>query len=107
MNTVISKQTINGQFKATFQFNSPVSRENSFTSTFLSNDATSEIEVTIDMNTGLGFFEWEIPELDEYASGGLWFEDRTLTDYDGVFALPQQLISFLEENSFDMTWAKD
>lgn len=37
-----------------------------------------------------------------YAEGGLWFKDKTLTDYDGVFALLPTVIEILEENGFDL-----
>jgi len=41
-----------------------------------------------------------------YAEGGLWFKDKTLTDYDGVFALLPVVIEILEENGFDCEYAK-
>ncbi len=45
--------------------------------------------------------EWDIPEVEEFASIGLWFDDKKeMTDYDGVFELPEQVIGLLEEQGF-------
>jgi len=41
-----------------------------------------------------------------YAEGGLWFRDKELTDYDGVFALLPTIIAILEEHSYDCEYAK-
>lgn len=41
-----------------------------------------------------------------YAEGGLWFKDKTLTDYDGVFALSFRIIELLEENGYNADYAK-
>ena len=38
---------------------------------------------------------------DWYAEGGLWFEGNTLTDYDGVFSLPDFVIDKLKEWGYD------
>lgn len=38
-----------------------------------------------------------------YSSGGLWFTDGALTDYDGVFELPQAIVSKLESLGIDVT----
>lgn len=38
-----------------------------------------------------------------YASGGLWFDDnRKLTDYDGIFSLPDYIGEKLEEHGYDV-----
>jgi len=42
-----------------------------------------------------------------YAEGGLWFKGKTLTDYDGVFALSPVIVEILEENGFDLTEMKE
>lgn len=33
----------------------------------------------------------------EHAEIGLWFEDKELADYDGVFQLPSDLVAWLKE----------
>ena len=45
---------------------------------------------------------------DEGGSGGLWFDgDEELTDWDGVFMLPQDVIDLCETCFFFMHIAKD
>ena len=93
------------EFKGKFTFNSPINRETSYGSTPLADNVESEMEVVVNSD-GKGWFDWYIEELDEYEEGGLWFEKNELTDYDGVFSLPEQLITFLEEQGYNMNYAK-
>lgn len=93
------------EFRGTLTFNSPINKETSFGSTPLADDVQSIIDVTINKN-GTGYCEWNIEALDEYENIGLWFEENTLTDYDGVFELPKQLIEYLEDQEYDMEYAK-
>ncbi len=87
-------------------FESPINKESSFGSVPLSDNSKSEIEVTIREN-GTGYFEWSVPDLDEYEEGGLWFEGNAITDYDGVMCLPKQLIDHLKEQGYDMSYVED
>ena len=41
------------------------------------------------------------------AGGGLWFDGKTLTDYDGVFSLDPGVISICEQLGYNMDYAKD
>lgn len=50
-------------------------------------------------DTDTGGDEW-------YAEGGLWFEGKELVDYDGVFALPAEIINILEKAGYDCSYAK-
>ncbi len=93
------------EFTGKLVFNSPINKETSFGETNLSKNATSEIEVVIPSN-GIGSFEWTVEELNEYEVGGLEFEDNTLIGYDGVFELPKELIHYLEQQEYDMSYAK-
>jgi len=43
----------------------------------------------------------------EEISGGLWFEGKELVDYDGVYNLPKEIVEELEDNGYDMSYAKD
>jgi len=50
--------------------------------------------------------EWII----EYEDGGvdvehigLWFEKKTLTDYDGLFSLPKEAIKLIRKNGFHVS----
>ena len=76
-------------------FSSPINKENSFGAWNLSEETESEIDFTI-REDGTGFFEWSVEELDEYEEGCLEFDGNTLTGYDGVFELPEQITDYLE-----------
>jgi hypothetical protein len=91
--------------KTKFEFFSPINLENSFTNKNLSRNTKSEMDITINED-GTGSVEWEVEELDMGEGIGLWFEGNELTDYDGVFSLPEQLINFLIEKGYNMDWAK-
>jgi len=39
---------------------------------------------------------------DFYASGGLWFKNNRLVDYDGVFCLPDEILDKLEEHGYNV-----
>jgi hypothetical protein len=43
---------------------------------------------------------------DDYA-GGMWFKNKELIDYDGVFELHSELIELMEKEGFNMEYAKD
>lgn len=53
----------------------------------------------VEGDAGKGFIEWDVPELENTEEIGLWYEmrgaQRALTDYDGVFSLPEQAIELL------------
>jgi len=55
-----------------------------------------------------GFIEWsyENDTDSDVENIGLWFDGKTVTDYDGVFELPQEAIQLLEENGYDCTDVK-
>ena len=40
-------------------------------------------------------------EYDGETMGGLWFEDMVLTDYDGVFDIPKQVVALLKAHGYD------
>lgn len=88
-----------------FTFESPINLETSFNVTPISDNAKSEIEVTINSD-GKGYFDWEVESEDINESGGLWFEENELVDYDGVFELPAQLIEYLEKQGYNMDYVK-
>ena len=92
-------------FTGKLEFWSPVNIENSFGSVNLSLNAKSEISIKI-LECGSGFAEWEIPRLEEYEEIGLSFDGNMLIDYDGVFSLPSELVSFLKVQGYDMSYAE-
>jgi len=62
----------------------------------------STMELYMDGMTG--FIEWDIPSLGEFECIGLWFDDdRNLTDYDGIMALPRQAVSLLRAYGFHVS----
>jgi hypothetical protein len=64
-----------------------------------------EMEYTVGINSEeYGWFEmYDTATGGEawHAEGGLWFENKVLTDYDGVFELAPAIIEKLEELGYD------
>lgn len=62
-------------------------------------------ESTMDLylnSDNTGYIEWDVPDLEVTECIGLWFEidttgKRTLSDYDGVFSLPEEAIELMRE----------
>lgn len=46
------------------------------------------------------FIEWDIPSLDQVEQIGLTFEQKRLTDYDGVFSLPKEAVKLIRQCGF-------
>lgn len=59
---------------------------------------TSTMELFMDDNGVPKGIEWDNPVDTVWI--GLWFEDRELVDYDGVFELPPQAIKLLRKAGF-------
>lgn len=93
------------EFTGKLVFISPINLETTYGSISLSEGTEAAISVTINAD-GTGIAEWEVPEIDEYESIGLWFSGNELIDYDGVFSLPQELIKYLTEHGYNMDWAE-
>ena len=53
-------------------------------------------------------FEFYSDNEDEYAEGGLWFESTNngtrLTEYDGVFNIPKEVIAMLKSMGLDTSY---
>lgn len=84
-----------------------LSLENSFGT--IKEQSGIELDVTIGIDNDTGWFELYDTETggDEwYAEGGLWFEEKVLTDFDGVFALPVCIIEKLKELGYDPSYAE-
>jgi hypothetical protein len=84
-----------------------LSLENSFGT--IKEQSGIELDVTIGIDDETGWFEFYDTETggdDWYAEGGLWFEGKELTDYDGVFALPVCIIEKLKELGYDPLYAE-
>lgn len=91
-------------FTSSLEFFSPINRETSAGQTNLAENTRSTIDVTI-CEDGSGYAEWDIPDLELTEEIGLHFEENELADYSGVFSLPSELIKYLADQGFDMSWA--
>jgi len=83
----------------TFFATQSLSLENSFGTIKRENDVKLEVTVGI-KDDGYGWFE--IADVESggeewHAEGGMWFDNKTLTDYDGVFELPTVVTDKLKE----------
>jgi hypothetical protein len=83
---------------AKIEFESPVNRDNGTTNEPLgTHKSTMELFAFDDGHYSI---EWDIPALDTTEEIGIWHNNKTLTDYDGVFELPNEAIKLLENNGF-------
>ncbi len=83
----------------TFKETTSLYLQNSFGIIREENDV--EVEVTVGIkDDNYGYFElYDTKTGGEkwYCEGGLWFQDKTLVDYDGVFNLPPMVKDKLTE----------
>lgn len=63
------------------------------------NIQTKSFEIIFN-NTDYAYFEHNKMG-DDYA-GGLWFENKSLIDYDGVYEVPKEVIQALIEKGYNM-----
>jgi hypothetical protein len=87
-------------------FYSPINKENSFGEWNVAKRTKSTMTLYYYRDT-TGYIEWDIPKIEETVEIGITFEfdkngKRTLTDYDGVFAIPRQALDLLEKNGVDV-----
>jgi hypothetical protein len=65
-----------------------------------------ELEVTVGIKEDGEYGWFELYDIETggdewYAEGGLWFDGKTLTDYDGVFELPIPVEEKLKEWGYE------
>lgn len=87
------------------EFHSPINLDSSFGCRPVAKRAKSVMELFF-YKDNTGFIEWEVPHYDLFETIGLVFEidtkgKRTLAEYDGVFAIPDQAMDLLERNGVD------
>ena len=97
--------------KETFELVMPLQLENSFG--VIKTEDSVKVEVTIGIKTfdsnGCPIYGWfELYDIETggeswYAEGGLWFDGKKLTDYDGVFELLPCIIEKLEAWGYDVS----
>jgi adenylate cyclase class IV len=53
--------------------------------------------------------EWVVPDLDLVEHVGIFCceVEKTVSDYDGLFEMPEEIIEFLEKQGFDCTYLKE
>lgn len=88
------------------EFKSPINLEGSWGVRPVAKKAKSVMELYF-RKDNTGFIEWSVPKHDMFEFIGLWFEidrhgKRTLTEYDGIFTLPDQAMDLLERNGVDV-----
>lgn len=91
--------------KETFRAIESLSLENSFGILKAEDNVTLEVTVGI-KSEDYGWFELYDIETGGnkwYAEGGLWFEGKAVTGYDGVFALSTPIINKLKEWGYDVS----
>jgi len=50
---------------------------------------------------------FEHNHLGEDCAGSMWFDDKVLVDYDGVFDLPQDVINMMLKKGYNMDYVTD
>ena len=86
-----------------FQVKQNLSLGNSFGTIKEQDDVELNVRVGIN-NDSYGWFElYDLESGGEewYAEGGLWFKDKHLHDYDGVFSLPISVVNKLIELGYN------
>ena len=64
---------------------------------------TENYEVALNNNGDSGYFEHL--EFGDMQSGGLWFDNGELYDYDGVYELPKEVVQELKNRGVDASYA--
>ena len=84
-------------------YNSPVGRDNGIINEYLG-DHKQTMELFGD--TGHYLIEWDLPSLDmtEHIGVFCYERDKVLSDYDGVFEMPDEARQFLESCGFDCSY---
>jgi hypothetical protein len=102
-NTTIKPQQVE------FVFNESLQLENSFGVIKNRDDINLHVTVGIKDDT-YGWFEFYDTETggDEwYAEGGLWLKNGELSDYDGVFCLPNFILDKLSELGINVDYMRE
>ncbi|NBT59340.1 hypothetical protein EBT16_11210 [bacterium] len=90
--------------KETFTVTRDLVLENSFGTVGAEDGVKLHVTVGIKEDEAYGWFEcYDIKSTggDWYAEGGLWMEGKKVVDYDGVFCLPDFVISKLKSWGYD------
>jgi hypothetical protein len=87
-----------------FEVTTYVSYDNSFGT--IKEEENVLLHVTIGINSDTyGWFEIydvESGGSEWYSEGGIWIDNKTITDYDGIFALPKFITDKLSELGYNV-----
>jgi hypothetical protein len=84
----------------TKKFTAPLGVDDGYRNTPIADTASHTFTLIGDIGSDQLTAEWEV--LDFYEVIGLWFQGKTLVDYDGVFELPVQLLDWLTELGYNV-----
>ena len=83
----------------TLTFNAPLGRETIYSNELIHEDIEHTLVFTL-TDPEEAYIQWEV-DGEIVAEIGLWFNGKVLVDYDGVFELPEQLITWLNEMGYN------
>ena len=92
--------------KERFEITRTIRYENSF-GTCSPEYENVKFNVIVSVNDEIkeGWWQMDGNNGEHYSSGGLWFDDnRKLTDYDGIFSLPDYIGDKLKEHGYDTSY---
>ena len=89
--------TNNGNLFLTF--NSPINVDNGHVN-IPQGEHESTMELFTNENGTPTMIEWDVDALGQLEHIGLFFDGRTLIDYDGVFELPKQAIKLIRKSGY-------
>lgn len=96
-------------FEDTFEVVKGLSLETSYGRIRHENDVVISVTIGYRAEDNYGWFEiYDVKTGGDnwYAEGGLWFNDEELTDYDGVFELPEFIWEYLKKKGFDVSYVE-
>lgn len=97
-------------FKKQFKVVEGLVLENSFGVVKSEDDVVINVSVGYRAKDDRGWFEIYDEKTggeDWYSEGGLWFDGKELTDYDGCFSLPSFVMDCLEKQGLDCSFMRD
>lgn len=88
--------------KETFTVTRHLSKSNSFGTVAQGKDIELTVNMHYNRNEERGSFEFSDDDGEWYAEGMLIFTDGVLTDYDGVYAVPDFVLDWLQVQGVDV-----
>lgn len=98
--------TINDSGNWELRFKSTISIDNGYTNSY-QGEYESVMELHIWEQHESATIEWSVGDDDFFQTIGLFFDGKTLVDYDGIFELPSEALKLLRKAGFtapDSEW---